>query len=117
MKRLGPYSRPPALAALDMRSREGLLLRRVRAELTAHVGNPSATQRIMIERAAVLSLQIAMLDAKHSSGPGLTPHDQREYLAWVNSLTRLMRQLGQKGVAERALTPREVLSQRAGSAA
>lgn len=116
MKRLGPYSRPPALAALDMRSREGLLLRRVRAELTAHVGNPSATQRILIERAAVLSLQIAMLDAKHAAG-GLTSHDQREYLAWTNALTRLMRHLGQKGVAERALTPREVLSQRAGSAA
>lgn len=116
MKRLGPYSRAPALSTIDMRSKEGRVLRNVRGELTAHVGSPSATQRILIERAAVLSLQIAMLDAKHANG-GLTPHDQREYLAWTNALTRLMRHLGQKGVAERALTPREVLSQRAGSAA
>ncbi len=95
-----------------MRSKEGLLLRKVRAELTAHVGTPSATQRIMIERAAVLSLQIAMLDAKHAAG-GLTSHDQREYLAWTNALTRLMRHLGQKGAAERAPTLRDHLAARA----
>lgn len=117
MTRLGPYSRPAALRKLDGRTREAKLLHRTRAELTAHVGgSPSATQRALIERAVSLTLQIAMLDAKHATG-GFTAHDAREYLAWTNALTRLMRHLGQKGVAERALTPREVLSQRAGSAA
>lgn len=115
MKKLGPYSRPPALANIDMRSKEGLILRKIRAELTAHVGNPSATQRILIERAAVLSLQIAMLDARHASG-GLTPHDQREYLAWTNALTRLMRQLGQKGAAERSRSLADHLAARASAA-
>ncbi len=60
----------------------------------------------------VLSLQIAMLDAKHASG-GLTPHDQREYLAWTNALTRLMRQLGLKGAAERAPSLAQHLAARA----
>ncbi len=98
-----------------MRSKEGRLLRTVRAELTAHVGTPSATQRILIERAAVLSLQIAMLDAKHADG-GLTPHDQREYLAWTNALTRLMRQIGLKGAAQRGPTLREHLAAKASAA-
>lgn len=115
MKRLGPYSRAPALSTIDMRSKEGRVLRNVRGELTAHVGSPSATQRILIERAAVLSLQIAMLDAKHANG-GLTPHDQREYLAWTNALTRLMRQLGLKGAADRAPSLRDHLATRATAA-
>ncbi len=116
MKRLGPYSRAPALSTIDMRSKEGRVLRKVRAELTAHVGNPSATQRILIERAAVLSLQIAMLDGKHAAG-GLTPHDQREYLAWTNALTRLMRQLGMKSAAERPPSLADHLARHASAAA
>lgn len=116
MKRLGLYSRAPALSTIDMRSKEGRVLRKVREDLFAHVGNPSATQRILIERAAVLSLQIAMLDAKHVAG-GLTPHDQREYLAWTNALTRLMRQLGQRGAPERPPSLRDHLAARAEAAA
>ncbi len=76
-------------------------MRGVRAELTAHLGGrPSATQRVLIDRAAMLTLQIAMMDARQASC-GLSPRDSREYLAWTNTLTRLMRQLGMKGLAER----------------
>ncbi len=76
-------------------------MRQTRKELVAHVGGqPSATQRVMIERAVQLTLQIALLDAKHCDG-GLSEHDGRAYLAWTNTLTRLMRQLGMQGVAER----------------
>ena len=116
MKKLGPYSRPPALASIDMRSKEGRLLRKVRAELTAHVGSPSATQRIIIERCAVLQLQLAMLDAKHAAG-NFTPYDQREYLAWTGAFTRLLRQLGLKGAAERAPNLREYIAAKASAAA
>lgn len=90
---IGPYSRPGALAKLDGRTRAGRLIRDFRAEMVAHVGGkPSATQAVLIERSCQLSLQIALLDEKHATG-GLTSHDQREYLAWTNTLTRLMRQL------------------------
>jgi hypothetical protein len=56
---IGPYSRPLALAKLDGRTREAALVRRVRAELTAHVGgNPTFPQRMLIDRAAVLALRM-----------------------------------------------------------
>lgn len=100
MPRLGPYSRASVLAKLDKRTREARLLAEVRADLTAHVGgSPSATQRRMIERAAWLSLHVAQLDAKAAEGGAMTPHDTRTYLAWSNTLTRLLRQLGMKGAA------------------
>lgn len=101
MAHLPPYSRPNALAKIDGRTREARLMREARAELVAHVGGtPSATQRVLIERAVQLTLQIAMLDAKQAGG-GLTEHDGRTYLAWTNTLTRLMRQLGMTGAAQR----------------
>jgi hypothetical protein len=44
---IGPYCRPLALAKLDGRTKEAALMRRVRAELTAHVGGtPSFPQRV-----------------------------------------------------------------------
>ena len=97
MHRVGPYSRPQGLAALDGRSREGRLVRAVRRELTAHLGGkPSAAERMLIERAAFLSLRLAQLDAK-MAGDGFTEHDQRFYIAWSNALSRLLRSLGMKG--------------------
>ena len=109
---IGPYSLPGALAKLDGRTREARLMREARAELVAHVGGtPSATQRVLIERAANLTLQIAMLDAKHAAG-GMTEHDGRQYLAWVNTLTRLMRQLGMNGAAPRVPTLAEHIAER-----
>lgn len=72
-------------------------MRDVRAELVAHVGgNPTATQKALIERAVWLSLHVAQLDAKAAEGRGLTEHDSRTYLAWSNSLTRTLAQIGLK---------------------
>ena len=90
-----PYGCPTTLGRLDGRTREGRLLRRVRAELTAHVGGkPSAPQRMLIERATTLSLYVEMLDRKVMQGGTMTEHDSRTYLAWSNSLTRTLRELG-----------------------
>jgi hypothetical protein len=44
-----------------------------------------------------LRLHLAMLDRKVAEGRELTPHDSRTYLAWANSLNRLLRTLGMKG--------------------
>jgi hypothetical protein len=74
-------------------------MRRVRAELAAHVGGkPSATQRALIDRIAWLYLHIAMLDARSVERRHMTEHDSRTYLAWCNTLARTLRQLGLKGV-------------------
>lgn len=90
-----PYGCTATLARLDGRTREGRLMRRVRSELTAHVGGrPSATQRMLIERSATLSLYVTMLDRKAMQGGAMTEHDSRTYLAWSNSLTRTLRELG-----------------------
>ena len=99
-------------------------MRERRKELVAHVGGqPSATQRVMIERAVQLTLQIALLDAKAAEvdaetrrPAGMTEHDSRTYLAWTNSLTRLMRQLGMQGAADRPATLKDHLASRATAA-
>lgn len=54
------YCRPATLTKLDGRTKEGVLLRRMQVELTAHIGGkPSITQRLLIVRAAVLALRCA----------------------------------------------------------
>lgn len=94
-RRVGPNSRPSALAALDQRTREARLLRKMEADLTSHIGGtPSATQRALIARCAMLSLHVAMLDGRALQSGGMTAHDQRAYLAFSNSLSRSLRDLG-----------------------
>ncbi len=97
---LGPYSRPGPLANIDGRRREAGLLRHIRDELTSHVGGkPSATERALIERAAWLTLHVAQLDASIMAAGAMTEHSSRIYLAWSNSLSRTLRDLGLKAAA------------------
>lgn len=81
---------------MDRRTRQARLLKHMEAELTRHVGGtPSATQRALIARCAMLTLHVAMLDARAlENGGAMTGHDQRAYLAFSNSLTRALRDLG-----------------------
>lgn len=46
MRKIKPYSSSDSLRKLDGRSKEARLLRKVRAELTAHIGGrPTITQK------------------------------------------------------------------------
>jgi len=104
-------NRPVALAKLDQRTKEAKLLRETLRDLTRHVGgHPSATQRALIERAAWLTLHVVQLDAKAADNGGMSDHSARQYLAWSNSLTRTLRELGLKGLAEHAPTLAEVIA-------
>jgi hypothetical protein len=95
VRRLRAEFSPIALGMLDQRSREYRLLRRFREALVAHIGGtPSAVQTALIERAAQLQLRIALFDAKFVEKGGMSDHDSRTYLAWSNSLTRTLAQLG-----------------------
>jgi hypothetical protein len=76
---------------VDGRTKEAALMRRIRGELTAHVGTPTATQRQLIERAATISLMLTRLDTDLAAG---VPIDEERYLAWSNSLSRIMARLG-----------------------
>ena len=90
LRRLGPYSCPPPLAALDMRTREGRLLRDTRTELAQHLGGtPSATQRALIERAARLTVRCAQLDAKLTAGT-LSEQEHGDHLNWTKALINLL---------------------------
>src|SRR4249920_2497374 len=110
MRKIGPHSRPDKLAIVDGRLAEGKLMARVRAELTQHLGGkPSATQKILIDRAAALSLRIHLMDRESARSREMSERNGRQYLAWHNSLTRLLRQIGMTPASARPLTPDEAL--------
>ena len=84
-------------------------MRQVRADLIRHVGGrPSATQKMMIERAVTLTGYLARLDAEALSPAGLSDHRRREYLAADGSLRRTLREIGLEGAERKpSLTPLE----------
>jgi hypothetical protein len=83
-------------------------MRRVRDDLTAHCGGrPSITQRLLIERAVVLSLRVAQIDARILTDEPLTTHDVNYALAWNNSLRRTLVALSLEPTAARPMDPYE----------
>jgi hypothetical protein len=111
VRQIGSYCRPVTLAKLDGRTREAALMRQVRADLTAHVGgSPSAIQRALIERAVVLSLRVAQIDAAIVAGKALTLHDANFALAWNNALRRTLVALGLQPAAAPAPTLEDTLA-------
>jgi len=84
---------------MDRRRRESRLIEAIRADLIAHVGSiPSATQKMLIERACSLSLSIALMDARTAAGQSLDV-DAKSYLGWSNALSRTLKLLGLKAAA------------------
>ncbi|AQU89401.1 hypothetical protein B0W47_17795 (plasmid) [Komagataeibacter nataicola] len=105
MRKIKPYSSSDSLRKLDGRSKEARLLRKVRAELTAHIGGrPTITQKALIERAAWMTLHLGMMDRK-MLGDVPSERDARQYLAWSNTLTRAIAQLGVRDTSERNRPP------------
>jgi hypothetical protein len=83
----------------------------LRDALVAHCGGrPSATQEAMIDQAAELKLRLAVMDADYLRTSHRSAHASRDYLAWSNSLVRLLRQLGLQGAAERPPSLAEILA-------
>lgn len=110
---MNPECSPNTLAKLDGRTREARLMQKVRAELVAHVGgSPSATQRALIERAANLTVRLAVMDQKFAETGVQSEHDSRTYLAWTNTLTRTMRHLGLEGPPAKTKTLQDHLAER-----
>jgi hypothetical protein len=107
-RQIGPYSRPHRLASIDGRTKEAALMRHTRAALIAHVGQPSAVQAALIERAVWLTLGCAQLDRKLANGVAFTQHDHNSYISWSNALSRTLRALGLK---EPAASPADQMDQ------
>jgi len=97
------------MAGVTTRTAEGRLIRDVRADLIKHVGGaPSAPARALIERAVMLTVQLARMDAKALRDGAMSEHASREYLAWSNTLTRTMKALGLKAAPAKPPTLAEV---------
>ena len=84
---------------------------RLRADLIAHCGGrPSATQMAMIDQATELKLRLSVMDQDVIRTSRRSAHASRDYLAWSNSMVRLLRQLGLKGAAEKPPSLRDYLA-------
>ena len=113
---VGPYCRSLERGVLgdgiNGRSREGKFLRRVEAELVAHVGgNPSFPQTLLIRRVSRAMLRLELMDSK-LDGPDWTDHDGRVFGGLSNSVRLMLRELGIKHApASRKLSVLEYLAQ------
>jgi hypothetical protein len=106
--------RAAKVSTQDGRCAEARLLRKTRAGFVAHLGGkPSATQAALIDRASMLTVHLARMDAKARETGEFSDHAGRQYLAWSSALARLVRQLGMDAAPTPkppALTPREILA-------
>ena len=85
----------------DGRTKEAKLLAAVRRDLVAHVGGrPSATQAAIIEQICQIRLRLNAMDNSFAETGMLSEHDGRQYLAWANSSSRMLRALGTKPARE-----------------
>jgi hypothetical protein len=113
MRQLRPHSRPDKLQIVYGRRSEAQLMKRVRNDLTAHLGGrPSATQRMIIDRCATLSLRIHLMDRAELQSNFLSEKNAREYLCWTSALSRLLRMLGLEAAPERAPSLAEIMQSR-----
>ena len=98
-RRYGAYDKAVLLAKPDGRTCEAKLLRESRAALFDHLGGENrltAPQRMLVERASMLQLRLAVLDRKILDRT-FTEYDSKVYTACGNSLTRTLIALGIKG--------------------
>jgi hypothetical protein len=105
--RVGPYSRTLNRgvigATVDGRSTLGRLMRTLEAELVAHVGGkPTVTQRMLIDRAVKIRVQLDLLDEKVARGDW-TGHDTRTYGGLHNAYRLTVRELGMRPAAEKPM--------------
>jgi len=49
---------------------------------------------MLIDQAAMLTLRLHLMDKESIADPAMSERNGRQYLAWANSLSRLLRQLG-----------------------
>lgn len=89
---------------------EGKRLREFHAGLIAHVGgSPSFTQLVLIDRCTMLQQHLTAFDRRAAAEGGLGDLAGRQYLAWQNTLTRTLVQLGLQA-SERKADPFELIA-------
>lgn len=96
MSELGPFSRRNVINRLDKRTHAARLMKRVKKELHAHLGNRelNVIEKAIIERCAWFTLHIALADAKVAAGQEMSEITARTYQGWANSLMKALMRLG-----------------------
>jgi hypothetical protein len=98
---------------IDGRRAEAYRMKEVRADLVSHVGgHPTVTQALLIDRIAVLLLRMELMDAEALRGSAMSDKDAKAYLGWNNTVSRMLRQLGLKGAANRGPTLADYISRK-----
>jgi len=81
----------------DRRTVVGREATKFRADLVRHCKDkPSVTERALIDLAVQLRLRVMMMDYRFLQQGEQSPNDAAIYLAWVNTLSRVVRALGLK---------------------
>jgi len=97
--------RPPedlrVVVPLDARTKAGRAARELRAGLLHHLGaKPSVPQLALVQQLVQLKLRLVAMDERFlAAGAKFSEHDSHMYLAWSNSFTRGLRELGLDSVA------------------
>lgn len=83
-----------AFLGLDKRTHLGRLVRDLTALLVEHLGGePTISQKLLIERVVRLKLQLDSFDLRIERGETWTDLDRRTYSGLVNSYSRQLREL------------------------
>jgi hypothetical protein len=108
---IGATSRRDRLRKVDGRTRIGRRLRQIERDLSAHVGGqPSATQKILIDRLAADIVRRELYEAEIASGADLSAHDGRVLHALQNSIRLGLRELGLRPAAPKPPSLAEYLA-------
>jgi hypothetical protein len=111
-RRIRPRSNLHSLQRIDQRTKAGQLYRRVHTELTAAVGgNPDFTQRLLIERCAIMQVRLAMIDEEILAGRMLSDIGDRSTISWANCLRRTLAQLGIRPVPDHGQAFSDVMAE------
>jgi hypothetical protein len=103
-RNLRPRSRRHRFAELDGRTAEAKLFEAFKADLLDHLGHePNIVQTSIIERCCWVRIRLALLDTKMADG-NLTANDSHVYLAWANTLARLLARLASSRPPRRSPT-------------
>jgi hypothetical protein len=91
------------------RSREAKLYRAFRDELLRHVGGkPTTAQTILIHRLSWIQTHMARMDERSMANDGLSDWASRQYLAWANTVSRMLQALGVESPSPKLLKAPEV---------
>ena len=104
-------TRLPLRWAGKSRSREGELYRRFVRQLVQHVGRPNHAQEMLIGRIAWLQVHLASMDQRILESGEMSEHTGKQYLAWANSVSRMIAQLGLHSAPEQPPSLADYLSQ------